>query len=175
MTMAAWCVALALSLFYGPQIQAAPPTRDAILKASRTIIANARYATLVTASTDSGSPDARIIDPFTPDPDMSIWFATNPKSRKVAELAKDPHVTLLYFDATAKGYVTLKGKATLVRDAGAKAARWKDDWMGMYADKNHGDDYLLVKVVPETLEVVSVALNMINDPATWKPVTLMLR
>lgn len=175
MTIAAWCLAVALSLLHGQQTPAAPPTRDAILTASRTIISNARYATLVTASTEPGSPDARIVDPFTPDPDLTIWFATNPKSRKVAELAKDPHVTLLYFDAQAKGYVTLKGTATLVRDAGAKAARWKDDWMGMYADKNRGDDYLLVKVVPDTLEVVSVALNMINDPATWKPVTLKLR
>ena len=45
----------------------------------------------------------------------------------------------------------------------------------MYKDKNRGEDYLLVKIVPDTLEVVSVALGMINDPATWRPVTLKLR
>ena len=66
-------------------------------------------------------------------------------------------------------------EGTLVRDAQAKAARWKDDWNGMYRDQNRGDDYLLVKVVPDTLEVTSVALHMNNDPATWKPVTLKLR
>lgn len=175
MTIAAWCLSLALSLLPHAHQQATAPGRDAILTASRTIIKNARYATLVTASAEQGSPDARIIDPFDPEADLTIWFATNPKSRKVQELAKDPHVTLLYFDAPTKGYVTLKGTATLVRDAGAKAARWKDDWMGMYADRNRGDDYLLVRVVPDTLEVVSVALHMINDPATWRPVTLRLR
>ena len=106
---------------------------------------------------------------------MTIWFATNPRSRKVQEIQTDARVTLLYFDATTKSYVALKGKATLVRDAVEKAKRWKDDWNGMYKDRNRGDDYLLVKVVPDTLEVTSVALQMNNDPATWKPVTLKLR
>ncbi len=167
--------ALALLSFLLPQAPAAAPSRDAVLAASRTIIANARYATFVTAPAASGAPDARIVDPFLPEADFTVWFATNPLSRKVQELVKDPHVTLVYFDAPNKGYVTLKGTATLVRDAQAKAARWKDDWNGMYRDQNRGDDYLLVKVVPDTLEVTSVALHMNNDPATWKPVTLKLR
>lgn len=150
------------------------PGRDAILTASRTIITNARYATFVTAGGASGA-DARIVDPFAPEADFTIWFATNAASRKVQQLAADSRVTLVYFDAATKGYVTLKGQATLVRDPQAKAAHWKDDWAGMYKDKNRGEDYLLVKIVPDTLEVVSVALGMINDPATWRPVTLKLR
>jgi general stress protein 26 len=150
------------------------PSRDAILTASRTIISSARYATFVTAGGAAGA-DARIIDPFAPEADFTIWFATTPASRKVQQLTVDSRVTLLYFDTPNKGYVTLKGKATLVRDPQAKAARWKDDWAGMYKDMNRGEDYLLVKIVPDTLEVVSVALGMINDAATWRPVTLKLR
>jgi general stress protein 26 len=173
MPFAAWCLSLALLLL--PQTTpAAPPTRDAIIKASRTIITNARYATFVTVA-GVGAPNARVVDPFAPEADLTIWFATNPSSRKVQELAKDPHVTLLYFDAANKGYVTVRGTATLVRDPQEKSTRWKEDWAGMYKDKNRGDDYLLVKVVPDTLEVVSVALGMINDAATWRPVTLKLR
>lgn len=173
MPLATWCLSLALFLL--PQTAPpAAPTRDAIIKASRAIIANARYATFVTTA-GVGAPNARIVDPFTPEADLTIWFATNPTSRKVQELAKDPHVTLVYFDAANRGYVTLKGTATLVRDPKEKSVRWKDDWAGMYKDKNRGDDYLLVKIVPDTLEVVSVALGMINDAATWRPVTLKLR
>lgn len=172
MPIAAWCLSVVLALL--PQSAAQKtPDRAAILAASRTIITNARYATFVT--TAGADADARIIDPFTPDADLTIWFATNPSSRKVQQITRNPRVTLVYFDAAAKGYVTLKGTATLVRDAKEKSARWKDDWAGMYKDKNHGDDYLLVRVVPDTLEVVSVALGMINDATTWRPVTLKLR
>ena len=150
------------------------PNRDAILAASRTIISNARYATMVTMA-GAGAPDARIVDPFAPETDFTIWVATNANSRKAAQLVKDPRVTLVYFDAANKGYVTLKGTAALVRDAKEKSAHWKEQWAGMYKNKNLGDDYLLVRIVPDTLEVVSVALGMINDPATWRPVTLKLR
>ena len=177
MTFAAWCLSLAVSFLLPHTLQAQPtaPGRDAILTASRTIITNARYATFVSAALATEAPSARVIDPFAPEADFTIWFATNPKSRKVQEIQKDGRVTLLYFDASSKSYVALKGRATLVRDASEKATRWKDDWKGMYANQNHGEDYLLVKFVPDTLEVTSVALNMNNDPATWKPVTLKLR
>jgi general stress protein 26 len=171
MTVPIWCLGVTLFLLPAP---AQAPARAAILAASRTIISNARYATLVTLAGDAPA-DARIVDPFAPEADLTIWIATNATSRKVQQLARDSRVTLLYFDAATKGYVTLKGRAVLVRDPIEKSARWKDDWAGMYKDKNRGNDYLLVKIVPDTLEVVSVALGMINDPATWRPVTLKLR
>ena len=87
-------------------------------------------------------------------------------------MRRDSRVSLLYFDKPSSGYVMLKGRVTLVTDPKEKAARWKGAWTGMYQDENRGDDYLLVKFVPESLEVVSVALGMINDSATWKPVTI---
>jgi len=171
MPLATWILGL---LFVAQAAPPQAPTRDAILAASRTIVINAHFATLVTvAGTDA--PDARIVDPFPPEKDFTIWFATNTASRKVAELRKDPRVTLLYFDAPNKGYVTVKGTATLVSDPKEKMARWKNEWTGMWKNKNFGDDYLLVRVIPDTLEVVSTALGMKNDPATWRPVTLKIR
>ena len=168
------CLSLILTL---PAQTPAPPKgpdRDAILQASRTIIAGAHYATLVTVD-GASQPDARIVDPFAPESDFTIWLATKAASRKVTELRKDPRVTLLYFDAATKGYVTVKGTARLVNDPAMKAKYWKNEWNGMYANKNQGDDYLLVQVTPDTLEVVSVALGMMNDSVTWKPVTITIK
>ncbi len=42
-------------------------------------------------------------------------------------------------------------------------------------DMNRGGDYLLIRVEPSRLEVVSAAFGMTNDPATWRPVVLDLR
>jgi general stress protein 26 len=163
-------VLLGLLLSVAPA-QAAANTREAALAASKMIIDKAGFAALTSLNAD-GSPDTRVIDPFPVESDFTIWFATNAASRKVGEMRRDPRVSLLYFDKPSSSYVMLKGRVTLVADGKEKAARWKGAWTGMYQDENRGDDYLLVKFVPESLEVVSVTMGMINDPATWKPVTI---
>lgn len=149
------------------------PTRAEILAAAETIIARARYATFITLD-GSGHPQARIVDPFPPERDLAIWIGTNARSRKVAQVEADARVTLSYFDAEGQGYVTLPGTAQVVRDAAEKARRWKDEWEAFYEDRNRGDDYLLIRVVPARLEIVSEALGMRNDPETWRPVLLDL-
>jgi general stress protein 26 len=149
--------------------QAAPPSRAEILEAARTVMSQARYATLVTLD-PAGQPQARVVDPFEPEPGFAIWIATNPATRKVAELQANPRVTLLYFDAARQSYVTVIGRATIVRDPKEKARRWKDEWAAFYKDRNRGDDYLLIRVVPTRLEIVAESLGMKPDPATWRPV-----
>lgn len=37
-----------------------------------------------------------------------------------------------------------------------------------------GDDYLLIRVTPRRLEVVSERHRMTNDPVTWRPVVVDL-
>ncbi len=122
-----------------------------------------------------GHPQARIVDPFAPEQDMTIWIGTNPVSRKVTEIRKDPRVTLLYFDTTRDSFVTVIGKGEVVTDAAARAKHWKEAWSNLYKDKFRGDDYVLLRVKPSRLEIVSVALGFVNDPKTWRPVTIDLR
>jgi general stress protein 26 len=153
---------------------AGAPPREAILSAARTIIGKARYASLITLD-DKGQPQARLVDPFEPDATFVVWIGTNPLTRKVGQIQADPRVTMLYFDPASSGYVTLIGRARVVRDPTEKANHWKDAWTPLYKDKNRGDDYVLIRVEPSRLEVVSVALGMINDPKTWRPVGVDLR
>ncbi len=53
---------------------------------------------------------------------------------------------MIYFDSASSGYVTLLGRARVVRDAEEKAAHWKDAWSSLYKDKNRGEDYVLIRV-----------------------------
>jgi general stress protein 26 len=160
---------------HGRQAAAAKPqpTRDEAVAAARTIMADARYATLITLDR-TGHPQARVVDPFAPEEDLAIWIATNARTRKVAQIEADPRVTLTYSDPGRQSYVTVLGTATLVRDPAEKGKRWKPEWEGFYEDRNKGDDYLLIRVTPERLEVVSVRLGMANDPVTWRPVIVDL-
>ncbi len=152
----------------------AAPDRAQVVKVARGIMESARYCVLVTVGPD-GHPQARIMDPFLPEGDMTVWLATNPLTRKVGEIKKNPRVTLVYFDASKVAYVTLLGTAGLVSDAAEKAKRWKEQWSKLYKDRNRGDDYLLIRVKPERLEISATAQGMINDPKTWKPVILELK
>jgi general stress protein 26 len=147
------------------------PARAQVIAAARDVMQLARYCTLITIGPD-GQPQARIVDPFSPDSDLTIWIATNPLTRKVQEIRHDARVTLLYFSPATFEYVTVLGTAVLDTDSVHRAEHWKPEWAGLYRDQNRGEDFLLIRVRPARLEVVSGRLGVRNDPQTWRPVIL---
>jgi general stress protein 26 len=147
------------------QESAKPLSRAELIAAAREVMTAARYCALITLDS-SGRPQARTLDPFPPDENMVVWLGTNPRSRKVAEIRRNPRVTLYYFDREAQAYVTISGTARLVNDPKEKAKRWKEEWKDFYPDRAR--DYLLIVVKPEKLEVVSVKKGIVGDPVTWK-------
>ncbi len=158
------CLALVVTCAPAQEVAAA---RDAgLVPVAREIMAAAHFATLITVDS-TGHPRARVMDPFPPEDDMTVWLATNPKSRKVQQLARDARVTLLYFDSRGLGYVSLMGTGRLVDDSTEKATRWKDGWERFYP--NRGEAYLLIEVTPTRLEVVSERHGLGGDPVTWAP------
>lgn len=158
-------VAAAPSAGWG-QEPAARPSPDSIMATAREVMAAAYYAALITVDS-TGQPRARVMEPFPPEDDMTVWFGTNPKSRKVAHIRGDPRVTLYYFDAGGLGYVTITGTARLVNDAAEKAVHWRQSWEAFYHDRD--ESYLLIEVRPLRLEVVSVKHGLAGDPVTWTP------
>src|SRR5262245_16849343 len=104
----------------------AEPSRTAIIEAATDIMRLARYCTLVTIGSD-GRPQARIVDPFPPEADLTIWIATNPLTRKIEDIRRDPRVTLLYFNQSQSEYVTVLGTARIETDGSVKASHWKPE------------------------------------------------
>jgi general stress protein 26 len=141
-------------------------SRDELIAAAREIISTARYCALITVDS-RGRVHARTMDSFPPDDHLVIWFGTNPKSRKVAEIRRNHRVTLYYFDREGPAYVTISGVARLVNDSEEKARRWKDEWKPFYPNRERG--YLLIAVTPATLEVVSEKQGIAGDAARWTP------
>lgn len=164
---------IAPALALSPQAGAPPaPDRATVLAAAAEVMKEARYCALITVD-DSGRPQARAMDALPPEGNLTVWLATNPKSRKVAQIRKDPRVTLYYFDPSAQAYVTLFGRARLVDDPAEKQKRWKPGWEAFWPDRDKS--FLLVEVTPERLEVVSPKHKIINDSVTWAPVSTDLR
>lgn len=149
----------------------AVPSRAVIIEAAKEMMTKSRYCALVTLGID-GHPQAREVDAFAPDGDMTVWIATNPVTRKTKEIRRDPRVTLYYAVDGGGGYVTIIGRAEIVDDPAEKVKRWKEDWAAFYSNKNHGADYTLIRVRPTRLEIVSYAHKLLNDPKTWRPISL---
>jgi general stress protein 26 len=142
----------------------AAATRERLVQAARDIMQTARYCALITLD-ETGRPHARTLDAFAPTDQMVVWLATNPKSRKVQHIRRDPRVTLYYFDPADPGYVTLSGRARLVDDPAEKRRWWKPEFEKFWPDRDAS--YLLIEVTPERLEVSSTKHGVANDPATW--------
>ena len=145
--------------------------RADILKVAREVARKARYATFVTIG-EEGQPQARIVDALGPDEDFNVWVGTNPATRKVAEIAKNPRVTLTFFDPSLPAFVTLLGSASVVTDPAVKALHWKDAWSPFYRNEHRGADFALVKFVPRRLEIVSESHGILNAPGNWRPASV---
>jgi general stress protein 26 len=137
------------------------------------IMKAARYATLVTIGGD-GQPQARIVDPLLTGEVGSIWIATNPLSRKVSEITKNPRVTMLFFNVPKGEFVTVLARATLVTDPAIKTKHWKPEWSPFYKLGPAGRDVALFEVKPFQLEIVSAARGFKNDTITWRPVIVQI-
>ena len=130
------------------------------IDAARALMTRVRYCALITAGED-GQPQARTIDPSAPDANMKVWFVTNPATRKVKQIERDPRVTLYYFDEKAPGYVTLIGTAKRVENV------WLEKWTPFYPGGATGA--VVYEVTPVRLEVVDSSRGVVGDSKTWTP------
>ena len=136
-----------------------------LLDLARTAMVEARYCALITVDKE-GQPRARTVDPFLPDDDFNILIATRPNTRKVEQIRANPRVTLYYFDAENRNYVTVMGVAKLIDDVRMKKAmRRERDNERLYP--NFPDDYLLIHVSPTWVEAMVPGHR--GDRETWRP------
>jgi general stress protein 26 len=139
--------------------------RDTILVAAREIIKETTYCGLVTIDSE-GQPVVRTMNPFPVEDDLVIWFATSRSSRKVGELKTNPKVAVYFADHnTAKGYVNISGKAEVIDDKELLVKMKREYWEGI---PNWQDIFVLIKIVPERLEVINYKHGLNNDPKTFK-------
>ena len=137
-----------------------------LISAAKEIMQSAKTCALVTID-DKGRPRVRTMDPFTPEDSLIIWFGTNSSSRKVKQIQENPNVTLYYEDVDKKGYVMIHGIASIVNDVAEKEKHWKPKWKDFYP--NYPNDYLLIKVSPNWMEIVSETRGILGNPKTWEP------
>ncbi len=145
--------------------EASGTDRDSIIASAREFMNSQKYCALITVDS-TGQPQIRTMNPFPPEEDMTVWIATNSRSRKVREIRNDSRVCLYYADhSTPKGYVAITGKAFLIDDMNEKLKRKRAYWDQAFPDWKY---LILIKVVPLKLDVLNYKRGLLNDPVTWR-------
>jgi len=163
-----WTVVLFLSFTFkgfNQNIKPKDTLNSNLMMAAKEIMTTAKTCALITIDKE-GRPRVRVMDPFLPEEDFTVWFGTNKKTRKTEQIKNNPKVTLYYLEPNNAGYVMITGVAELIDDSVEKEKRWKDTWRAFYPNM---DDYLLIKVSPKWMEVISYSHNIIGDELTWEP------
>lgn len=147
-----------------PEKPTTPLGRSELIAAAREIIASQQYCALVTQD-EEGRPQVRTVNPFPPEEDLAVWIATGTQTRKVQQIRHNSQVTLYYADhSKAAGFVSIRGKALLVDDRAEMIKRKRAYWDSVFPDFKN---LILIKVIPEHLEVLNYSRGVNGDPATW--------
>jgi general stress protein 26 len=148
------------------------PPVEALLDVAQQTITAAGCASLITLD-ETGHPSSRSVAAFPPDDDFArIVIGTHPDSRKNAHVLRDPRVVLSYVDNSNRGYLTVIGRARIEANSDEKTTYWADRFSAFFPDGPDSDEYQLMMVVPERLELRSFGLKVAGEPTRWSPVIL---
>ena len=143
----------------------APLSRADLIAAAREIMTAQQYCALITLD-EEGRPTVRTMNPFPPEDDMTVWIATSTLTRKVQHIRRDPRVTLYYADhSKATGFVAITGRAVLVDDRAEMIKRKRAYWDSAFPGFKN---LVLIKVIPERMDVLNYKAGAVNDPVTWR-------
>ncbi len=139
--------------------------RDTLLLAAHEIISETTYCGLATIDS-LGKPQIRTMNPFPVKDDFVIWFGTSRTSRKVREIKNNPDVCVYFANhLTAKGYVNISGVASVLDDRELLIKMKREYWNGI---KGWQDIFVLIKIIPVSIEVINYKHGLNNDPETFK-------
>ena len=135
------------------------------------IIKESKNCVLVTLNSEN-KPTTRVMEHNLYNKKFDIYLVTNPFSRKVSHLKSNPIISLNFQSNDRLSYVSVNGETQLIDDIKLKNKYWKDEWTPHY--KNIETDCVLIKIIPESLEIVSLTNEVFGDSKTWKPKTISI-
>lgn len=81
-----------------------------------------------------------------------LWFFTDVHSPKIEEIRRDPSVLLTYADDDRQHYVSVAGKAEIVRDVARQKELWSEGNRTWFPQGAEDPDIALIKVTVDIAE-----------------------
>jgi len=146
-------------------------TANELLEAARKLVKTTEYCFFITEGGD-GCPHARLMQPYEPEQDFTIYFGASPRSRKVREVRRRSEVSLAFYNQQDTAYLTFVGTSTIVDDAATCRKYWRSNWNDLFPGGPESDDYVLIKFVPERIEMMNYAHKAMPQPYSLHPTML---
>lgn len=147
-------------------------TVEKSLNAARSVIEAAGFCFLITTSA-SGRMSARLMQPFGPEVDFTIWFGAHPDSRKVREIQQNADVLLAYSHAEAGAYLTLHGHAEVFEDVNLRKKYWRESFAAFWPEGPEAERYIVIRFQPRRMELMHIEGGVAPDPFGLAPVVLV--
>lgn len=143
---------------------------EQLLGAARATMEASEYCFLITSGPEGA--DARLMQPFAPDEDLTVRFGTSKGSRKAREILAEGRAMVAYSDPTEVAYVVLKGTATLEGDPEQRRRYWREDWRTFYPGGPEDEDYVLIRFAPDRVELMNFTREVTPPPYGLRPAIL---
>jgi len=109
------------------------------------------------------------------DPNGDLWFFTGSSSHKVSEIEKLPKVNVSFADPENQHYVSITGKAQLVRDRNKIDELWKPEFKMWFPEGKEDPEIALLRISLEKAEywdspssTIGYALSFVSSLVTGK-------
>lgn len=107
------------------------------------------------------------------DDNAEIWFFTGASSHKVSEINDSPRVNVSFADPQNQNYISITGRARLVRDRKKIEELWKPQFQMWFPKGKDDPNVALLRVTAEKAEywdspssTISFALNFVSAIVT---------
>ena len=135
---------------------------ETTLARTRDLVQSVPY--VIPATSNGPTVSTRQVQPLSIDDDMAIWVGTSPRSRKVAEITDTAQATVAveHFDAFA--YASIACDAQIVVDGEERGHRWIEELRPFFPAGPGGDDFVLIRLTPHSIELMDFSLDITPDP-----------
>jgi general stress protein 26 len=154
---------------------ATPQRRHDNLQKLREIVKDIDFCMLTTIDEDGDLHSRPMSVNGDIDPDGDLWFFTNASSHKVTEITKLPRVNVSFADPDNQHYVSISGKAQLVRDRNKIDELWRPEFKMWFPDGKDDPQVALLRVSLEKAEywdspssTIGYVLNFVSSLVTGK-------
>ena len=127
-------------------------SRNDSIEKLRQMIKGINFAMMTTARSD-GTLHSRPMATQQVEFDGDLWFFTGKASTKVKEIRNDQHVNLSYADPDDNRYVSIAGRARMVRDRAKAKELWNPFYRTWFPKGLDDPNLALMKVTVESAEV----------------------
>lgn len=111
------------------------------------LIKDVRVAMMTSVEPD-GSLHSRPMYSHSIDDAGDIWFFSRARTPKVSELEGDAQVNLAYADPSHENYISVSGKAEIVRDKAKMKDLWTEGLRTWFPEGSDDPDMVLLRIHP---------------------------